>query len=46
MTTITATVTTAAAINMIVGIGSDIARVERFRQAVTRHGPRHGPQVA
>ncbi len=45
MTTITATVTTAAAINMIVGIGSDIARVERFRQAVTRHGPRFAQRI-
>ena len=45
MTTITATVTTAAAINMFVGIGSDFARFERFRQAVTRHGPRFAQRI-
>ena len=45
MTTITVMVTLAAVTNMIVGIGSDIARVERFRQAVTRHGPRFAQRI-
>lgn len=46
MTMTTRMVTTAAAVtNMIVGIGSDIARVERFRQAVLRHGPRFAQRI-
>ena len=30
---------------MIVGIGSDIARVERFKRAVQRHGPRFAQRI-
>lgn len=30
---------------MIVGIGSDIARVERFSRAVLRHGPRFAARI-
>jgi holo-[acyl-carrier protein] synthase len=30
---------------MIVGIGSDIARIERFKQAVKRHGPRFAQRI-
>lgn len=30
---------------MIVGIGSDIARVERFTRAVARHGPRFAERI-
>ncbi|MDN6321778.1 MAG: holo-ACP synthase [Halomonas sp.] len=30
---------------MIVGIGSDIARVERFTRAVQRHGPRFAQRI-
>lgn len=30
---------------MIVGIGSDIARVERFARAVQRHGPRFAARI-
>lgn len=30
---------------MIVGIGSDIARVERFAQALQRHGPRFALRI-
>ncbi len=34
-----------AATKMIVGIGSDIARVERFTKAVKRHGPRFAQRI-
>ncbi|KPQ23389.1 MAG: holo-[acyl-carrier protein] synthase [Halomonas sp. HL-48] len=30
---------------MIVGIGSDIARVERFARAMNRHGPRFAQRI-
>ncbi|CAN0542311.1 unnamed protein product [Ectocarpus sp. 12 AP-2014] len=30
---------------MIVGIGSDIARIERFARAVQRHGPRFAQRI-
>ncbi|TVP43297.1 MAG: holo-ACP synthase [Halomonas sp.] len=30
---------------MIVGIGSDIARIERFTRAVERHGPRFAQRI-
>ena len=30
---------------MIVGIGSDIARIERFKRAVKRHGPRFAQRI-
>ncbi|BBI50379.1 holo-[acyl-carrier-protein] synthase [Vreelandella olivaria] len=30
---------------MIVGIGSDIARVERFTRAMQRHGPRFAQRI-
>ncbi|AJY51058.1 MULTISPECIES: holo-ACP synthase [Halomonadaceae] len=30
---------------MIVGIGSDIARIERFTRAVQRHGPRFAQRI-
>ncbi|MGQ7263495.1 holo-ACP synthase [Vreelandella sp. V005] len=30
---------------MIVGIGSDIARIERFTRAVKRHGPRFAQRI-
>lgn len=30
---------------MIVGIGSDIARVERFARAIQRHGPRFAARI-
>ncbi|MBS3670332.1 holo-ACP synthase [Vreelandella boliviensis] len=30
---------------MIVGIGSDIARVERFTRAIQRHGPRFAQRI-
>lgn len=37
--------TVAVATKMIVGIGSDIARVERFAKAVKRHGPRFAQRI-
>ncbi len=45
LTIMSNTITDAAATNMIVGIGSDIARVDRFARAMKRHGPRFAQRI-